>query len=105
METVKALEPQDTHFFFEYLGKTLDIDAIKIILLWNETDPKAPISERYGQLRQSLSLGYEEDFDLANAYLLLEKACSIVAALKKTLFGSLNLNSSGSTPAPEAVKN
>lgn len=92
METVKALSPSDTHFFFKFNDCTLDIDSIKIILFWNESPASSLLSERYDFLKTALSNHYGQDFDLANTYLLLEKACAIVASLKKTLFGLPNLN-------------
>lgn len=96
METVKALTPSDTHFFFEFDNCTIDIDAIKIILFWNEGPGSGALSERYDYLRGALSTHYGQDFDLANTYLLLEKACAIIVSLKKTLLGSPNLNPSES---------
>ena len=94
METVKALSPSDTHFFFEADGYAIDIDAVKIVLFWNEGPATGSISERYDYLRVALSNHYGQDFDLANTYLLLEKACAIIVSLKKTFLGSPNSNPS-----------
>lgn len=104
METVKALSPQDTHFFVEFPEHTLDIDAIKIILVWNEGPANVPLSQKYDYLKDALSSLLGVDLDLSNTYLLLEKACAIVASLKKTLFGLPNSNSleSGLTGVPMA---
>lgn len=96
METVKALSPRDTHFFFQFPERTLDIDAVKIILVWNEGPTNATLTQKYDYLKDALSTLLEVDLDLSNTYLILEKACAIIASLKKTLLGSLNSNSSES---------
>lgn len=93
METVKALSVKDSHFFVEFDTHTIDVDAIKVILFWNEADPGLPLNQKYEYLRLNLSREWNVDLDLANTYLILEKACSIVADLKKTLSLSQNLKS------------
>lgn len=93
METIKALSLQDTHFFFAFDSHTIDVDAIKVILLWNESPSSDPLSTRYEALRATLSNLFQQELDLANTYLIFEKSCAIVASLKKNIFTEPSLKS------------
>lgn len=84
METIKALTLEDTHFFFEIEGQTIDIDSIRVILLWNGIDQNMSLMEKYESLRIALSQLLNREIDLANTYLMFEKSCSLIASLKKT---------------------
>ena len=88
MESIKAFSIENTHFILATEDSDLVIDAVQTVVFWNETPPGAPLSERYRLLSEYLSKTYEYPIDIANAYLILEKAASIVAALKKTLLSS-----------------
>lgn len=90
METIKSLKLEDTHFFFEFEGQTIDVDSIKVILLWNGVDPHASLAEKYDQMRSLLGNLFEREMDLANTYLIFEKACAQVATLKKTFLKGQN---------------
>lgn len=90
METIKALTLEDTHFFFELEGQTTDVDSIRVILLWNGIDQNLSLMEKYEYLRQALSQLFNREIDLANTYLVFEKACSLVASLKKTFLRGQN---------------
>lgn len=98
MKRVTAVPDVESRFELELDHGTAIVDAITVLVLWDDSAKGQPLDVRYTALKANLEKYFGQPITLGTTYLVLDTAVNLITDLKKTHIVSASLKSSESVP-------